>query len=95
MKAGAPKFRVPVTRTLEAGERPPRSEAEVVSRSAESQGRGSKGGRPPGDEPVQKVGLMLTVRHLNALDKLAAKQYGDNRSKALKAVLDGLAVLEY
>lgn len=83
-----PKFRAPVTKPA-ATSAPPKSEAEVVRRSAESKGRGGQGGRPLGPEPVQKVGLTLTERHLEALDKLAAERYGDNRSKALKAVLDG------
>jgi hypothetical protein len=87
------KFRAPVTTRPPASEAPPKSEADVTRRSAESQGRGNPGGRPPGLEPVQKVGLSLTVRHLKALDTLAAERYGDNRSKALAAVLDGKSKL--
>lgn len=89
----APKFRTPVTTKNPAAEAPPKSEAEVIRRSAESQSRGGQGGRPLGPEPVKKVGLSLTVRHLKALDNLAAERFGDNRSKALAAVLDGKAKL--
>lgn len=89
-----PKFRAPVIRQADhANAAPPRSEADVIRRSAESSGRGKQGGRPAGQEPSEKVGLTLAVRQVAALDKLAAERFGNNRSMAMRAILDGEAVL--
>lgn len=93
MQGKAPKFRTPTIRPAKGAAPAPRSEAEVVRRSAESQGRGKQGGRPAGPEPTEKVGLTLAVRQLAALDKLASERYGNNRSMALRAILDGQAAI--
>ena len=68
----------------------PRTEAEVIARSAENISRGKiKTGRPPGPEPTRNIGISLPVRLIEALDDLAAERTGRNRSLALVEVLDG------
>ena len=76
----------------EENEKKPTTEAEVLSRSAEVKSRGGKLkkiGRPVGPEPIRNIGLTLPERLIEALDELAAKKCGRNRSMALVEVLDG------
>lgn len=84
----APKF----TAKKDPTKKPrPKTEADVIARSAEVQSRGgkSKTGRPPAAEPVKNIGISLPVRLIEALDKLAAERTGRNRSFALVEVLEG------
>src|SRR6266487_1021582 len=68
----------------------PRTEADVIARSAENVSRGkTRTGRPPGPEPTKNIGVSLPVRLIDALDQLAAERTGRNRSLALVEVLDG------
>lgn len=70
----------------------PRTEADVLARSAEVVSRGSKykkTGRPVGPEPIKNVGVTLPIRLIEALDELAARTCGRNRSLALVEILDG------
>ena len=69
----------------------PKTEAEVIARSAEHISRGGKAktGRPPGPEPAKNIGISLPIRLIEALDKLAAERTGRNRSLALVEVLEG------
>lgn len=86
IKSAGPKFG---PKKEEAKEKP-RTEAEVIARSAENISRGkSKTGRPPGLEPSKNIGVSLPVRLIEALDDLAAERTGRNRSLALVEVLEG------
>lgn len=85
-KLTGPKFG---QRKEEVKERP-RTEAEVVARSAESIGQGKvKTGRPAAPEPMKNIGISLPVRLIEALDSLAAERCGRNRSFALVEILEG------
>jgi hypothetical protein len=86
----APTVRNP--RPVEKASGAIKSEADVISRAADSRGV-NKGGRKPAADPVVNIGVSLLVRHNEALNKLAALRFGKNRSLALNAVLDGTANL--
>ncbi len=89
--AQGPKFgtKPKPTATIETDK--PRTEADVIARSAEVRSRGGKPktGRPLGPEPIKSLGITLPVRLIVALDELAAERCGRNRSLALAEVLDG------
>lgn len=68
----------------------PKTEAEVIARSAEHLSRGkAKTGRPPGPKPLKNIGVSLPVELIEAIDALAAERTGRNRSLALVEVLEG------
>lgn len=68
----------------------PTTEADVIARSAEVLSSGKKKtGRKPRKEPCRGITLSLPISMINALDKLAADQTGDNRSYALIGVVRG------
>jgi hypothetical protein len=86
MSAKGPKFG---PRKEDTKDRP-RTEADVIARSAENISRGKiKTGRPAGPEPSKNIGVSLPVRLIDALDELAAERTGRNRSLALVEVLEG------
>jgi len=68
----------------------PKTEAEVIARSAEVQAGGrKKTGRKPGKEPTMNITVSLPLTLIDALDDIAEERTGGNRSFALKGVLRG------
>lgn len=81
-----PKFKTEKKESLDK----PRTEAEVMARSAELLASGKKkSGRKPKKEPCRGITLSLPVTMIDALDELASEKTGDNRSYALIGVIRG------